>query len=156
MKKTNKSLDLDKKAGRAASKSAGVIERLVGEGYRLTPQKRVVIDILLQHFGQYLDGETICGLAKQDYPNIGIATVYRSLTLFKELNFLSVISINEKNRYRVQLDQRKKCLLICRKWGRIQEYFDTAERMKQVLAKNSFVPEEVKIYGTCGQCSGKN
>jgi Fur family ferric uptake transcriptional regulator len=154
MKKANK--PLNEEAGRAASKSADVIKSLVGEGYRLTSQRRVVIDILLRHFGQYLDGDTIYGLAKQDYPNIGIATVYRSLTLFKRLNFLSVISTNEGNRYLFQFDQQKKCLLICRKCGRIQEYSDMAEWMKRFLAQNSFLPEEVNIYGTCGRCSGKN
>jgi Fur family ferric uptake transcriptional regulator len=146
-----------KETGRTASQISAVILALTGTGYRLTPQRRAVLDILLRQSGQYLDGETIYSLVKQDYPNVGIATVYRTLTLLGELNFLSVLPTGDKgNRYRLQLDRRKKCWLICRKCGRIQEHPSPAEWMTRLLEKSGFLVEEANIYGICQQCFRKN
>ena len=146
----------DKETEEAASKAAAS-RFLLEEGYRMTPQRQAVLDILLRHSGQYLDGDTIYSLVKQDYPNVGIATIYRTLTLLGKVNLLSVIPVSDQgNRYRLQLDQGEKCRLICRKCGGVQEGSDLVERFKRPLEKNGFLLEEACFYGTCPQCLQKN
>ncbi|HBE79142.1 MAG TPA: hypothetical protein DDW65_15415 [Firmicutes bacterium] len=155
MKKAQQSTP--KETGRTASEISAVILALTGAGYRLTSQRRAVLDVLLRQSGQYLDGETIYSLIKQNVPNVGMATVYRTLTLLGGLNFLSVIPTGDKgNRYRLQLDRQSKFWLICRKCGGIQEHPKPAEWMTQLLKKSGFLVEEAHIYGICQQCLRKN
>jgi Fe2+/Zn2+ uptake regulation proteins len=146
-----------KEANQAVSKTAVINKVLLEEGYRLTPQRQAVMDILLRYSDRYLEGDAIYGFVKQAYPSVGIATIYRTLTLFERLNLVSVIPTGDRgNRYRLQLESGGKRLLICRKCGQTLEFFESPVWLDQFLEKNDFWAEEVIIYGTCGQCCRKN
>ena len=122
-------------------------------GCRLTSQRRIIVDFLLDHSGQYLDCETIYDWVKTVYPAIGIATIYRTLSLLEKFNLVSAISPNgEGRRYRLQIEQSKNCLLICRKCGSVKEYLPSTEWVHRIQEKNGFVVEEVSIYGVCKNC----
>ncbi|HBF37314.1 MAG TPA: hypothetical protein DDW50_08330 [Firmicutes bacterium] len=72
--------------------------------------------MLLRHSKQYLGCETTFNLVKAEYPKVGIATIYRTLSLLEELHWVSAILANNHNkRYQLRLDQKPKYLLICRK-----------------------------------------
>ena len=142
-----------KETGRTAVKTAAFNQVLLEKGYRLTPQRQAILEILIRHSGQYLDGDTIYSLVKRDYPNVGIATIYRTLALLEKLGLLSVVPVGDQsNRYRLQLGQDQKCRLICRKCGQIQERPDLAEWLKRPLEEDGFLFEETFVYGTCPSC----
>jgi Fur family ferric uptake transcriptional regulator len=60
---------------------AGAIRR---RGLKLTRQRQLILAVLQSSRG-HLDAEMVCAKAKEQDPRIGIATVYRTLALLKQL-----------------------------------------------------------------------
>jgi Fur family transcriptional regulator, ferric uptake regulator len=74
-------------------------KRLRSRGYRLTPQRGAVFDVLSENTGIPLDAEAICRLAKEKAPGVGLATVYRSLELFVRLGVAQEVHLHEGSNY---------------------------------------------------------
>ncbi len=62
-------------------------EALHHRGYRLTPQRHLVLQ-LLQESNNHLSIEQLFHQVKQRYPNVSLSTIYRTLDLLKELKFV--------------------------------------------------------------------
>ena len=60
-----------------------VKEKFKKEGYKLTTQRRVILDAIVENQEKHLNPEEIYDIVKIRYPEIGIATVYRTLQLLK-------------------------------------------------------------------------
>lgn len=70
------------------------------KGYRYTAQREKILDILKQQSAEHLTAVEICVLVKKKYPKIGVATVYRTLSIFEKLNMIQKLGTdNELNRY---------------------------------------------------------
>lgn len=67
------------------------------KGYRYTEQREKILDILKQQSAKHLTAVDICVLAKKKYPKIGVATVYRTLSISM---LDAVVSIILKSRQR--------------------------------------------------------
>ncbi|MBM6836841.1 transcriptional repressor, partial [Clostridium saudiense] len=61
-------------------------ENLKEKGYKLTPQRRAILDIIIDKEGQHLTAEEIYDEVKKICPDIGLATVYRTVLLLEEVN----------------------------------------------------------------------
>ena len=61
-------------------------ERFKEEGYKLTTQRRAILDAIIENHEKHLNPEEIYDIVKIKYPEIGIATVYRTLQLLEKLN----------------------------------------------------------------------
>ena len=72
-----------------------IIEELKRHGYRMTDQRRVLIDIILS--SECMCSKEIYYEAKKKIPGIGIATVYRMISTLEDAGV-----INLKNRYKVE------------------------------------------------------
>ena len=57
-------------------------EELKKKGYKLTPQRRAIVDTIIQNEGKHLTAEEIYDEVKKSFPEIGLATVYRTIILF--------------------------------------------------------------------------
>jgi len=85
-----------------------VLEVLRSQGFRITKQRKIVIDIIL---------ENDCSCCKEIYyqankidSNIGIATIYRMIKTLEDIG-----AINRNNQYKVSIDEnsRKKSVGEC-------------------------------------------
>ncbi|KUK08004.1 MAG: Fe2+/Zn2+ uptake regulation protein, partial [Caldanaerobacter subterraneus] len=63
-------------------------EKLKEKGFKLTTQRRVILDVIMENKDKHLSSEEIYDLVKRKYPEIGLATVYRTLQLFEELGLV--------------------------------------------------------------------
>ena len=54
-------------------------ESLKQKGYKLTPQRRSILDIIIEKEGMHLTVEEIYDEVKKVCPEIGLATVYRTV-----------------------------------------------------------------------------
>ena len=70
-------------------------ERLKSEGYKLTPQRRAILDTIIENQGKHLNTEEIYNLVKKKCPEIGLATVYRTLQLLDEISMISKLNIDD-------------------------------------------------------------
>ena len=59
-------------------------EELKKKGYKLTPQRRAIVDTIIQNEGKHLTAEEIYDEVKKSCPEIGLATVYRTIILLED------------------------------------------------------------------------
>lgn len=78
------------------SNSELVIEKLRSHGCRITNQRRILIDIILDH--DCASCKEIYYLASKKDPAIGIATVYRMMRTLEEYGI-----ITRKSMYKVEI-----------------------------------------------------
>ncbi|MCG8499804.1 MAG: transcriptional repressor [Firmicutes bacterium] len=128
-------------------------------GYKLTVQRRVILNLLIEHEEKHLSTEEIYELVKKKYPQIGLATVYRTLMLFDKLGLIYKLDFDDGfSRYELnkrEADHRHHHL-ICTQCGNVEEVredlLDSIE--EDILFKNGFLVKDhrVKFYGLCKHC----
>ncbi len=67
---------------------ASLVESLREEGYRLTPQRMMILGIILDT-DEHITAEEIHQRVCQQYPFVDISTVYRTLNLLKKLRLIT-------------------------------------------------------------------
>lgn len=128
-------------------------------GYKYTPQRQAVLDIMLEHPNLHLSTEEIYSLLKQKQPDIGMATVYRTLLLLEKIQIIRKTDI-EDGFTRYELYDHKEHAhhhLICVKCGSVFDMEDDLleELEKRIYAKMRFTVRDhnLKFYGDCENCS---
>lgn len=134
-------------------------EQLKGLGYKLTPQRRAVLDILLENEGKHLSTEEIYDLVRKDCPEIGLATVYRTLQLLEKMGVTCKMNFDDGcNRYELvhKDEDHQHHHLICKSCGSVQEVEDDLLEVleSKVEDKYNFKIENhsVKFFGYCESC----
>lgn len=61
-------------------------QHLQSQGYKLTPQREATVRVLLENEEDHLSAEDVFMLVKDKFPEIGLATVYRTLELLSEMH----------------------------------------------------------------------
>jgi len=124
---------------------------------KFTKQRELVLKFLYENDGHFTP-EDIYTLLKQQYPdiNIGIATVYRTLSLLETSEIASSISFGAQGKkYELGLKKHHDHL-ICSKCGEIIEFFDDIiEERQEVIAKQfnfQMTDHTMKIVGLCENC----
>ena len=102
----------------------GIKKKLQEEGFKLTPQRQATVAILLEKEDDHLSAEAIYMLVKRKYPDIGLATVYRTLEILTDLNITyRVVFDDGLARYDLKRDgsNRFHHHLLCNKFGNFEE-----------------------------------
>ncbi len=124
---------------------------------KYTKQREVILNTLYTNSGHHTPEEILI-LVKKEFPNenIGIATIYRTLSLFEEENLVESISFGKDGkRYEIG-HKHHHDHLICLNCGKIIEFIDEViEKQQEVVAsKYNFhmVDHTMKIIGYCQEC----
>lgn len=132
------------------------------KGYKLTPQRRAILDIIIKNEGQHLTTEEIYDKVKMDCPEIGLATVYRTVQLLEELGVISKLDLNDGcGRYELvhEDENHRHHHLICTKCGSVIEVQgDLLEVLEHnIEQKYNFkvMDHSVKFFGLCSECIKK-
>ena len=81
-------------------------DKLKETGFKITPQRRAIIEILLKHENEHLSSEEIYDLVRVDCPEIGLATVYRTMQLLDDINVISKLNLDDGCvRYEINLNK---------------------------------------------------
>ena len=133
---------------------------LKSNSLKFTKQRELILKFLYENEGHFTP-EDIYMLIKKEYPdvNIGIATVYRTLTLLENEGIASSISFGTQGKkYELGLKKHHDHL-ICTSCGTIIEFFDeTIESQQEKIAeKYNFLMTDhtMKIIGLCEKCQKK-
>ncbi|NLE51471.1 MAG: transcriptional repressor [Chloroflexi bacterium] len=106
-------------AERADREEAAILEAFRRAGHRITGQRRTLLDVLRQQ-RRYLSAEALHRLAKQRGTSLSLATVYRTLALFKELRLVDGRNVGgdqEREEYRFR-SVYERYTLSCKRCGR--------------------------------------
>ena len=124
---------------------------------KFTKQRELVLKFLYENDGHFTPEDIYTSL-KELYPdvNIGIATVYRTLTLLETSQIASSISFGvQGKKYELGLKKHQDHL-ICTKCGAIIEFFDETieKRQEEISKKFNFKMNDhtMKIFGLCEKC----
>lgn len=135
-----------------------ICRKLHEHDYKLTRQRQVILEALMEHTACHLSAEEIYSIVKQRYPDIGLATVYRTLELLAELDILQKMDFDDgRSRYELNDEAvHHHHHLICVKCGRVIEFADdlleTLEAMVSRKTGFQVLDHHLKFYGLCGAC----
>lgn len=137
-------------------------QKLRENQYKLTPQRQMVLQAFLDHPNRHLSAEDVYSIVRDQSPDIGLATVYRSLELLSEMNLLQKIDFGDgRSRYEVAESgaTHHHHHLICLDCGQVKEYDDDLlEGLEASISRKhrfTIVDHEVKFYGYCSECQAK-
>ena len=126
-------------------------------GLKFTRQRELILKFLYENEGHFTP-EDIYMLMKKNHPDvtIGIATVYRTLTLLEKEGIASSISFGVQGKKYELGEKEHHDHLICTKCGKIIEFFDDVieERQEAIAKKYNFKMQDhtMKIVGLCEAC----
>lgn len=132
---------------------------LIENNYKITSQRKMIINIILENQSMHLNSEEIYDKVKLLDKNIGLATVYRSLKLFCGLGILNELNFGDGSiRYDLSIsgDGHNHHHLICSKCGKILEVKDDLlnEVELEIERTHKFKIENhnCKFTGICEDC----
>ncbi len=137
-------------------------KHLHAASYKLTPQREATVRVLLEHEEDHLSAEDVYLLVKSDSPEIGLATVYRTLELLSELKIVDKINFGDGvSRYDVRDEGANHFHhhLICTECGSVIEFrpylLTDAERIVQEEIGFEIHDHRLTFYGVCKDCRKK-
>lgn len=135
-----------------------ICELLRHHSYKLTPQRQTILKAFLENEDQHLSAEDTFMMVKHNYPDIGLATVYRTLDLLAELGILQRNDFGDgRSRYEFnRKEEHHHHHLICIQCGEVSEFDDDLlESLEAIIEKRNgyhVIDHDLKFYGYCKQC----
>ncbi|WP_018922141.1 Fur family transcriptional regulator [Salsuginibacillus kocurii] len=137
--------------------------QLHAQSYKLTPQREATVRVLIEHEEDHLSAEDVYLLVKEKAPEIGLATVYRTLELLNELEVVDKINFGDGvSRY----DLRKEGAdhfhhhLVCMECGSVDEIQeDLLGDVERIVEKDfSFQIKDHRLtfHGVCHRCQAND
>ncbi|MBA7503326.1 Peroxide operon regulator [subsurface metagenome] len=128
------------------------------KGFRLTPQRMLVIEALHRADG-HISAEEIYEQLHSRYPYSNISTVYRTLELLKELNLVTETDFGDgRVRYHVA-EKGHHHHLVCYRCGKITDLDESAlYPLKDTLLHDYGFEADLRhlaIPGECSECRRK-
>ncbi len=127
---------------------------------KFTIQREVILECLYNS-DEHLTPESLHNILQKKYSNlkIGIATVYRTLSLLEDSKMVTSLSFGAQGKKYELGAKNHHDHLICTECGKITEFVDEQIEIKQhqVADKLGFkmLDHSMQIYGICQDCQQK-
>lgn len=138
-------------------------KQLTAKGYKLTMQREATVKVLLENEENHLTTEEIYMIVKSIVPEVGIATVYRTLELLKELRVVEKVNFGDGI---ARFDLRNKDQphfhhhIICTECGAVQEILEDWLLPLELRVKSEFgftvTDHRLDFQGVCHSCKTKH
>ena len=132
--------------------------RLRAANKRITPQRRLILDVLAQARG-HLDAGEIYERARLRDPRLSLSTVYRSLSALKDNAVVRELHLDQEHHHYELDNQDRHSHLVCVECGRVVEVDSRpfAEAAQTVGQAHGFqvVSAQVELTGRCADCQHK-
>lgn len=134
-------------------------KQLHSSSYKLTPQREATVRVLLEHEDDHLSAEDVYMLVKEKYPEIGLATVYRTLELLTELKVVDKINFGDGvSRYDLRQEGAAHFHhhLVCIECGSVDEIQeDLLEDVEKIVEDRwnfEIKDHRLTFHGICYRC----
>lgn len=134
-------------------------------GLKVTTQRIAILEVLSNRPDKHLTAEDIYDCVRNMYPDIGLATVYRTIQVLSELKLIDKLNLDDGCvRYEIGKESKDNCThhhhhLICLDCGQVLTFQDDyLERLEQKIEETmnfKVVNHEVKMFGICSECRTK-
>ncbi|NQT05861.1 MAG: transcriptional repressor [Dehalococcoidia bacterium] len=136
-------------------KTSDIINKLSEQGYRLTPQRMMVLDAI-ENSEHHISAEEIYAQVIMEYPHLNISTVYRTLELLHRLGLVTETDLGGGRVRYHPADKGHHHHLVCQECGRVIDLDESVtDNLKQVLKRDyNFTPDirHLALFGTCADC----
>jgi Fur family ferric uptake transcriptional regulator len=134
-------------------------KQLHAQSYKLTPQREATVRVLLENEQDHLSAEDVYLLLKEKSPEIGLATVYRTLELLSELKIIHKINFGDGvARYDLNAEgaERFHHHLVCIHCGSVDEILeDLLGDVEQKVERDfnfKVLDHRLTFHGVCHRC----
>lgn len=138
------------------------IKLLKENGLKVTTQRIAILDVLQSRPDTHLTAEEIYEYVREQYPEIGLATVYRTIQLLSDLQLIDKLNLDDGYvRYEIgkkhgDFGTHHHHHLICLGCSKVLSFEDdmleSLENRIKVAMNFAIVDHEVKLYGYCKDC----
>lgn len=132
------------------------IQDLRKQGFKQTPQRAMVLKVLMEHKGHVSAEEILDHIRSESESGFDLSTVYRTLHMLMDVAIVNEIRDGNKIAYELA-EEEEHHHLICKSCGKLQEVDHQAfESLEKSLRKNhGFSPDlrHMAIYGLCSKCT---
>ncbi|MDO5027902.1 MAG: Fur family transcriptional regulator [Bacillota bacterium] len=133
---------------------------LAEKGYKTTEPRRVLLEFLDKDKNKHLSCDEIYDRLSTDHPNMGIATIYRNMQLFEELNIVTKLTLDDGvGRYEyaeLREDAHQHHHLVCLNCNKLIEVKEDLLGALEVEIEQEhdfkIVDHDLKFYGYCSKC----
>lgn len=130
------------------------VQTLKENNYKVTLQ-RIAIYEILKNTKEHPNAETIYNKLCEKYPSISLATVYKCLDLFENLNLIKAINVTE-NSFRYDVNTCSHPHIICCKCKKVEdlheeEVFNLTTQAEEIT-NYDIKKQELIFYGKCPDC----
>ena len=131
-----------------------IIQKLRQKGFKITPQRLAIIDVLIEnetvHPGAYL----IYDEAKKRSKGLSLSSVYATLNEFSRHGIIKTLQFDRiENRFEMNLEEHIN--LICEKCGKIIDYkIPPSINQREIAQETGFmvIDKRMEYYGYCPDC----
>ena len=131
------------------------LDRLRMQGHRITPQRVLVLSVVADG-GGHMGVDEVFRRAREAYRYMDIATVYRTLRLFRDAGVVTEVEIGDRLHYELTMPGDLHHHMVCRTcsgaYNLSPHYLD--EFQKTLVREFGFVPdlEHFSVTGVCANC----
>ena len=133
------------------------LETLKRRGLKLTPQRRLIVDII-HDAHKHISAEEIIDTMRQRMPGVNKSTIYRTLEILEQAGAVYKSEANDHFIYH-HAEEGHHHHLVCTKCGKTVECpEDLFDPVEQYLIKNQKFSADFKhvvINGLCDSCCGR-
>ncbi|MDI3533828.1 MAG: Fur family transcriptional regulator, ferric uptake regulator [Thermosediminibacterales bacterium] len=130
-------------------------EKIKLNGYKITPQRKAILKVLLNHKGHFLSAEKIHQNTCKTHPKLNITTIYRNLEILVNINLVHKIQGDEGCLYSIISNKTHHHHIICKGCGKteiidfcpIQKFIDLIKDKNFTLTEH-----KIELYGYCQKC----
>ena len=138
-------------------KTGDITNRLSEQGYRLTPQRMMVL-AAIENSEHHISAEEIYAQVVAKYTHFNISTVYRTLELLHRLGLVTETDLGGGRVRYHPADKGRHHHLVCQECGKVMDLDESVlDNLKLVLRRDyKFDPEtrHLAFFGRCADCRG--
>jgi Fur family ferric uptake transcriptional regulator len=135
--------------------SGAIVNKLSEQGYRLTPQRMMVLSAIESGDG-HISAEEIYAQVVAKYPHVNISTVYRTMELLKHLGLVTETDLGDGRLRYHPADKGHHHHLVCTECGAIIDIDESvlSDLKSKLLREYKFNADlkHLAILGRCANC----
>ena len=134
--------------------SKNITELLRGNGFKVTPQRLAVYEVLA-NTKEHPNAEMIFSRLQATYPTMSLATVYKTIDILHEIGLVQILNAGEDS-FRYDADMSNHAHVRCVECGRVDDVFDldAAKVTREIEAGTRYrlTGQQFYFYGVCPEC----